>query len=162
MSRSERDLVTATEISNLRSLDEDALIALHDRVRRARNKHVQLHRREVGQQVAASGSRGVASLAPRRSASKAEVFEMALARVSTALAKRARESAAELRAERLASARSSAGDGRGRASTAARDRDVGQKTRASSRSRGRSPVERKTVAASRAAGDRRQAKRDAR
>ena len=47
MSTSERELVAATETTNLRTLDEDALIALHDRVRRARTKAVQLHRREV-------------------------------------------------------------------------------------------------------------------
>ena len=162
MSKSERELVSATETSKLRALDEEALIALHDRVRRARNKHVQLHRREVAQQVEVSGSRGVASLPPRRSASKAEVFESALARVSSALAKRARESAAELRAERLAGARrSSVGGGAGQAAPRASDRGA-PATKASARSRGRRPVERKSVAASRAAGVRRQAKRDSR
>ena len=105
LTKGERALIAETAISHLAALDEDALIALHQRVRRARNKHVQLHRQEVGGQVVAQGSRGTASIPARRSASKAEIFEDALSRVSTALAKSARRSASALRAERLATAR---------------------------------------------------------
>ena len=105
LTRSEWSLVDETRRAHLATLDEDALVALHGRVRRARDKHVQLHRRGVGAAVGRKGARGAASQAPRRSASKAEIFEDALARVSAALAKAARQSAAELRAERLAAAR---------------------------------------------------------
>ena len=105
LTNAEWQLVDETRRDNLAQLDEDALVVLHGRVRRARDKHVQLHRREVGAAVSRKGARGTASGAPRRSASKAEIFEGALARVSAALAKAARESAARLRAERLAAAR---------------------------------------------------------
>jgi hypothetical protein len=161
LSKSERDLVIATEPSNLQTLDEDALIALHERVRRARNKYVQLHRREVGEQVGVKGARGMASVPPRRSASKAEVFEGVLARVSSALARKARQSAAELRADRLAAARGASGSAR---HTATRGTTEGRASAkgVGARSRGRRPVERKTVAAAQADGARRQAKGDAR
>jgi hypothetical protein len=163
MSRGERDLIGATDAGNLRTLDEEALIALHGRVRRARDKHVQLHRREVAAQVAVKGGRGMASAPPRRSASKAEVFEAALARVSTALARSARESAAELRAARLATAKRTASGGARRTATRATTSAAdASKNSAGSRSRGRRPVERKSVASARASGARRQAKRDAR
>src|SRR5262245_41940193 len=162
VSEKERELLTSTEAANLNELDEDALIALHDRVRRARTKHVQLHRRSVGRQVGVKGARGTASLAPRRSASKAEVFEGALARVSTALAKRARESASALRAERLATAQRSTSATPAKRSAAGRTAGSTSTTKANSRSRGHEPVERKTVASGRAAGARRQAKSDGR
>ena len=163
LSESERDLVVATEPSTLRTLDEDALIALHQRVRGARNKYVQLHRREVADQVSVKGARGMANIAPRRSASKAEVFEEVLARVSTALARSARQSAAELRAERLAAARDASSSGSARRSTATgATKKTPSNTPTAARSRARRPVERKTVAAAQADGARRQAKSDAR
>jgi hypothetical protein len=71
LTETERLLVAETEREALSALDEDQLLALHDWVRRARNKHVQLHRREAGRQVASS-ARGMASTPPRRSAPKAE------------------------------------------------------------------------------------------
>ncbi len=157
----ERQLVSETEPARLRGLDEDALAELHLRVRRARDKHVTNHRREVAQQVAATKSRSVASAPPRRSASKAEIFEAALARVSTQLAKAARQSAAELRAERLAAARRDAGTAapkRSAAPAAATSAAPAKRTRSASRR----PIERKAAASSASAGARRQAKRDAR
>jgi hypothetical protein len=155
----ERALIAETAISHLAALDEDALIALHQRVRRARNKHVQLHRQEVGGQVVAHGSRGMASVPARRSASKAEIFEDALARVSTALAKSARRSAAELRDERLSTAR---GTGTTSTRTARSHAGSSKAPVAVPRSRQVPPIERKSVSASKASGARRQAKRDAR
>jgi hypothetical protein len=158
----ERELISETQPVQLRSLDEDALAELHLRVRRARDKHVKNHRREVAQQVGATRSRAVASAPPRRSASKAEIFEAALARVSTQLAKAARLSAAELRAERLAAARNEAGTveaARARAATAATPASATAKR---TRSANRRPIERKVAASSTSAGARRQAKRDAR
>jgi hypothetical protein len=157
LTRAERALIAATEPARLGQLDEDELVALHGRVRRARTKFVTLHRREVAERVTEAGARGLVSEAPRRSASKAELFEAALARVSTALARAARRSAAELRAERLAAARS----GRrptGRPPSAS---SVGEPPTAA-RSRGQRPIERKAVASARATGVRRQAARDRR
>ena len=159
LTKSERALIAETAISHLAALDEDALIALHQRIRRARSKHVQLHRQEVGGQVVAQGSRGLASVPPRRSASKAEIFEDALARVSAALAKSARRSAAELRAERLDAAR-----GKEAAPTRPTRPRAGSSTApvAVPRSRQVPPIERKSVSATKASGARHQATRDAR
>ena len=160
LTKSERSLIAETERTSLNALDEDGLLALLDRVRRARNKHVQLHRQEVGRQVGAKGARGAASTPPRRSASKAEIFEEALARVSSELAKRARASAAELRADRISAARQT---GNAAATKSpARPAKTAKTGQASTRSRQPTPIERKKVASTASAGARRQAKSDAR
>jgi hypothetical protein len=161
LTKTERRLVAETERKNLQDLDEDGLLALLDRVRRARNKHVQLHRKEVGRQVTAKGARGVASIPPRRSAPKAEIFEDALARVSSELSKRARSSAAELRAERIAAARQARTEVPPTPSVRATKTKKVSKA-GPSRSRQPTPIERKTAASSASAGARRQAKSDAR
>ena len=159
LSDKERALVAETQRHALQALDEDGLGELLTRVRRARDKYVQMHRREVAERVVVAGARGKVSAAPRRSAGKAEVFEAALARVSAALAKAARASAAELRAERIAAARAASPTapsraGRGTtAATAATDAPSAPKRR---------PIQRKAVASTRATGARRQAARDAR
>ncbi len=149
---------TETQPARLRQLDEDELVDLHTRVRRARTKFVTLHRRESGAQVIEAGARGLVSAGPRRSASKAEIFEDALARVSTSLAKAARHSAAALRTERLAAARASAAPGPDPARAVGGDGAAAAKPRRTPRQ----PIERKTAAATRSTGARRQAKRDAR
>jgi len=161
LTKREQALVAATQRENLARLDEDGLADLLTRVRRERDKAVQLHRREVGEQVTATGARGTVSAAPRRSASKAEILEQALARVSTALAKAARLSAADLRAERLAAGQRFR-TGKAAAPTAKGRGRTSQKPSPEPRSRQRQPVEQKVAASSKAAGARRQAKRDAR
>ena len=155
LTEKERALVTETRPDAVRVLDEEALVELHTRVRRARDKHVGLHRREIAERVEIAGARGTVSAAPRRSASKAEIFEAALARVSAALARAARQSAAVLRAERLDAAAADSGHHPAGAPA----------TRAAPTSRGpaaapRRPIERKTTASTRASGTRRQARRD--
>jgi hypothetical protein len=157
LTRKEQALVFETRRDQLRSLDEEALIELLARVRRARDKFVQLHRREVAGQVDEARARGVASAPPRRSASKAEIFEQALARVSSALARAARESAAQLRADRLAASRAASRP----AATTPTPQPASLEAPAP-RARRRKPIEHKTVAAARAANARQQAKRDAR
>jgi hypothetical protein len=157
LTRNERALLTETQPERLRAMDEEALIELHARVRRARDKFVQLHRREVAEQVDAARARGTASVAPRRSASKAEIFEDALARVSSSLARAARGTAASLRAERLEAARSGTGSAAIEKPTQARRKP---KT-AAPRARNRTPIQRKAAAATRASNARRQAGRDA-
>ena len=158
LTEKERGLIAETQRSHLATLDEDDLAALHLRVRRARDKFVQLHRREVAEQVGAAAARGKVSTPPRRSAGKAEIFAEALARVSTALAKAARQSAAALRAERLAAATgepvSPPAGRRPPKQQAAGDRPA--------RSRARTPAERKAMSSTTASGARRQAKSDAR
>lgn len=158
----ERLLVAETERGALRSLDEDQLVDLHQRVRRARTKHVKIYRRDASLAVAESGGRGVSYPKQQRNRGKAELFELALARVSRELAAAANRTAAQLRAERIAAARSTGsgsgvgGAGAMRAADQPR-RDVSNRARATKTTGGL-----KKDASSRAAGARRQAKRDAR
>ena len=105
LGRNELDLLRETEPARMAELDEDALLELHARVRRARTKYVKLYRRQASTQIAAVGARGAARSRNRRAADKAEVFETALARVSKRVDIVARRAAAELKAERLAAAR---------------------------------------------------------
>ena len=161
LTEAERGLVAETQRARLAALDEDALVALHARVRRARDKYVKLHRREVATQVGSARSRGKVSTAPRRSADKAEIFEDALARVSSSLAKAARASAAALRAERLAAANTASEAPAARSPRGAASRGAATSKPAAAGTK-HTPIERKTVASSRAEGARRQAKRDAR
>ena len=109
LSDDEADLVRETEVERMAQLDEDDLLALHTRVRRARTKYVKLYRRQASARVEAKGARGTARPANRRNADKAEVFELALARVSKRVDVVARAAAAELKAERLAAAKAAKG-----------------------------------------------------
>ena len=102
----------------MRELDEDALLDLHGRVRRARTKYMKLYRRQASARIANVGGRGAARPQNRRNADKAEVFEIALARVSKQVDVVARRTAARLKSERLAAVRA--------ASKSASD-DVGRK-----------------------------------
>src|SRR4051794_9592643 len=111
LNEAERLLVAETETAVLAGLDEDAVVELHTRVRRSRNKYVGQYRRGASTRVAAKGGRGAARPANQRAAVKAEAFEEALSRVSRRLAVLARQSAAELRAERLEGARAAKGGG---------------------------------------------------
>lgn len=105
LNESEQDLLRATEPRRLKRLDEDELAALHDRIRRARNKYSKLYRRRASDQVTADRSRKRAHAAHATAARKAEGFEDALARVSQQLARVAAAAAEDLKNERLAAAR---------------------------------------------------------
>lgn len=105
LNEAERALVRETESAHMLALDEDALVDLHSRVRRARNTHVKKFRREAHAHVAGKGGGGIARPKNRRIAGKVEVFEAALARVSRRLAAAAKQSAADLKAERITAAR---------------------------------------------------------
>lgn len=109
MNDAEQELVRDVYDGDLRTLDEDALLDLHTRVRRARTKYSKLYRRQAAAKVASDKSRGKASAANQRTARKAEIFEDALAKVSNQLARVARAQAAELKQERLAAARAAKG-----------------------------------------------------
>jgi hypothetical protein len=161
----ERLLVAQTERAELVALDEDAAIELETRIRRARDKYVGQYRRGASAAVAEHGGRGKARPENKRAAMKAEAFEEALSRVSRRVAALARQSAAALRAERLAAARAARqgqgpgepepapGTGRkGTAETAA-PADADPRSTPSAKSR---------RASTRAQGARRQAKRDSR
>jgi hypothetical protein len=157
MTEAEQRLVAETEREAMAALDEDQLLELHGRIRRARTKYVKNYRRSAGQAVGARGGRGLSYETNQRDRRKAEIFELALARVSRQVAVLARRAAAELRAERLEAARA---DGSGPGDGRRRDGAV--------RPSGRRPAAVKTTggakrdASTRAQGARRQAKRDAR
>ena len=101
----ESALIRETGTERLATLDEDELLELHARVRRARDRQVKIYRRQAATLVPEVGGRGQAHSRNTRNRAKAEVFEDALARVSRQLAAAARKSAAALKAERLAEAR---------------------------------------------------------
>lgn len=162
LNESEQALLRETEAARIELLDEDDLAALHDRVRRARNKYSKLYRRRASAQVVSDRSRARAHVAHGRAARKAELFEDALARVSRRLAKLAKEAAAELRAERLAAAKrdvGSAGRGRSRVERPAGVSRARQEPGSGSR---RTPASEKARASTKAEAKRRQAKRDRR
>jgi hypothetical protein len=165
LSDGERLLVADTETAELAKLDEDAAIELEARIRRARNKYVGQYRRGASARVAEQGGRGKARPENQRAALKAEAFEEALSRVSRRVAVLARESAAELRAERLATARAAKQGQRPLAQRAAPNAN-GQDPAGTAEPAGgralRTPASEKRRAGTRALGDRRQAKRDSR
>ena len=101
----EKLLIAETDREALAALDEEAAIELETRIRRTRNKYVSQYRRAASARVADRGGRGAARPENARAAQKAEAFERALSRVSRRVSVLARESAAALRAERLALAR---------------------------------------------------------
>jgi hypothetical protein len=96
LTKAQGDLIRETEPARLADLDEDALLHLHARVRRGRSKYVGLYRRQGAARVAAKGARGKAASCNRINAERAEVFELALARVSKRIDVVARAAAAEL------------------------------------------------------------------
>jgi hypothetical protein len=151
-------LLAETKRAAMADLDEDELLALHTRIRRARTKYVTQYRRAASARVAEVGGRGAARPKNRRAAEKAEAFEKALARTSTALAAAARTAAAELRAQRLKTARDKGGSGPGGVDETG---TVPPKSKGKGRAAStRTPIARKNVAATKASGARRQAKRD--
>jgi CCR4-NOT transcriptional regulation complex NOT5 subunit len=163
LSEAEQELVRETEPVRLAELDEDELLELHTRVRRARTKYTKLYRRRAGDQVRAESSRGRASAANARTRQKAEIFEDVLATVSRRLAVVAKQSAADLKAERLAAARgqgvpTGTGPGSTKASSSARKPTAKRGGDDSLRS----PISKKATASTRATGKRRQAERDSR
>ena len=159
LTEAERALVVATEREAMAELDEDALLELHTRVRRARTKYVKLYRRQAAGQVAERGGRGHAYPTNQRNRDKAEIFELALARVSRRVDAVAKQAAAELKAERLATSRdvrASSGPANSGPATAPAQKT----TRRASTAKTTGGV--KKDASSRAMGARRQAKRDSR
>lgn len=105
LNKAETLLIEETSREALAALDEDAAIELETRIRRARGKYVSQYRRGASARVPEHGGRGRARPENARAAQKAEAFERALSRVSRRVAALAAQSAAELRAERLALAR---------------------------------------------------------
>ena len=109
LTEAELAIARSAEPEALAELDEDGLLEVHDRVRRARNKYLGQYRRQAAERVGDVGGRGEAYAQNQRARDKAEVFETALASVSTALAEAARRAAAQLKSERLAAAQPDGG-----------------------------------------------------
>jgi hypothetical protein len=160
----ERLLVAQTERAELAALDEDAAIDLEARIRRARNKYVGQYRRAASAGVVEQAARGQAAQENQRAALKAEAFEEALSRVSGRVAALARQSAAGLRAERLAAARAARqahGPSAPAAPAASRKGPAVTAEPAGDRAL-HSPASKKRRASTRAGVARQQAKRDSR
>lgn len=158
LKRDELDLIREVEPERIALLDEDGLLALHKRIRRARKKHTTNYRRKAADNVSEAGGRGAAASGSDKSRARAYVFEEALSIVSAELARVAHVAAEELKDERLARAREGRSTGPGptgfvgdSAVGAGRDRSHQQTTGGIKRD-----------ASSRSQGVRRQAKRDGR
>ena len=156
LSKKDAALLVETKQKHLDALDEDALIELHQRVRRARNKNVKNYRRGAADRVTSTGSRGGAGPGNQRSRDRAEALEDALSRVSGQLARQARRSANALREERLAAARGNRRSGPARGAPGAKGKPA---DRADDR-RPTTPVRKKRAAGDAATGARRQARKD--
>lgn len=156
----ERLLMAETERDVLKGLDEDELLELHQRIRRARTKYVKNYRRAASSAVASRGGRGFSYPKNQRDRGKAELFESALARVSREVAAAATRASTQLRTERIEAARSNGSTApatKTTKTTATRTTQANKAARATKTTGGL-----KKDASTRAAGARRQAKRDAR
>jgi hypothetical protein len=166
LNESEKLLIEETSREALAALDEDAAIELETRIRRARDKYVSQYRRTASARVAEHGGRGRARPENARAAQKAEAFERALSRVSRRVAVLAAQSAAELRAERLALAREAKQrdwPGAGEMVPGQRGPGSGAPTVPAGRTGDRAlrnPASERDRAGTQAAGARQQAKRD--
>ncbi len=167
LNEQERLLVAETERDAMDALDEDEVLALHARVRSARNKYTGQYRRAASARVAEKGGRGKARPANKGAALKAEAFEQALSVVSRRLAALSRSSAAELRSERIATARGARAAAGPATGSGARTPVGAEAARTvTDRLRGdrslKSPSSEKRRATAQASGARKQAKRDSR
>lgn len=158
LKRDELDLIRELEPERLALLDEDGLLALHKRVRRARNKHTTNYRRKAAKKVPKAGGRGSAPRASDKRRARAHVFEEALSIVSTELARVAHDAAEALKDKRLERARA----GRSTGPTPGNDGSEHTPTPGRGRSHTKTTGARKRDASSRSQGSRRQAKRDSR
>lgn len=159
MTEAEQRLVAETSREAMAGLDEEELLDLQARIRRARSKYVTMYRRNAAGAVVKRGGRGFSYPKNQRDRDKAEVFESALAAVSKQVGAHAARAAAELKASRLAAARPRSSGPRTAAATA-RATEAPAASRPSGAKKTTGGV--KKDASSRAAGARRQAKRDAR
>lgn len=158
LKRGELDLMREIEPDQMAQLDEDELLALHRRIRRARNKHTTNYRRKAARTVEEKGSRGAAKPKGAKDRLRAEAFEEALSRVSERLVEVAHEQAEQLKQERLAMAREGRWTGpESVTSSAGSVTDAGR-----GREHQKTTGGQKRDASSIAQGARRQAKRDAR
>lgn len=152
----ELDLVRELEPKRLKALDEDELLDLHRRVRRARNKQVKNYRRKAAQNVKEVGGRGKAGPKGGKARWRAAAFEEALSIVSGRLAHVAHVQAEALKDARLAQARAGGSSGPKTADHPKPDKVGPGRARSHQKTTGGT----KRDASSRAQGARRQGKRD--
>jgi len=106
-SKKEQELLVETESDRLDKLNEDDLVDLLGRTRRARNKYSDLHRRQGARTVRTTGSRAAAGQSNERTARQGEIFEDAVSRVARYVSREARASSNHLKEQRLAAAKTS-------------------------------------------------------
>jgi phytoene dehydrogenase-like protein len=161
LSEKDKQLVLETEPKKLAKLDEDELIELHARVRRARNRHTKLYRQQAAGKVKSNRRRAGASASQARDRARAEVLEDALARVSRRLAAAARASADALKTERLAAAKGAKAKPTSGAKAPAKKKSKPAGTAKANKKR-RTPASEKKRASAKGSTKRTQAKRDGR
>ncbi len=144
----------------MKDLSEDELDDVLGLVRRERNKYSKLYRRQSSSLVDAASLRAGTSTSNQRTRRKAEIFEDTLARVARALSVAARNSANELKRERL----QAASDAKGNPRTKTHATKAAASTGVTTRDRGRAAKGGAATAARRGStksqGASRQAKRD--
>ncbi|MHA7196099.1 hypothetical protein ACX800_20270 [Paenarthrobacter nitroguajacolicus] len=145
------------EPARLELLDEEGLLQLHKRVRKARNKHTTNYRRKAADEVLEAGGRGAAANKSDKARARALVFEEALSIVSTELARVAHEAAEELKDERLERAGADKSTGPKSSGTGTKSTTTSGRTRSHQKTTGGV----KRDASSRSQGAQRQAKKDA-
>jgi hypothetical protein len=154
----ERLLVAETERDALKGLDEDELLDLHQRIRRARTKYVKNYRRAASAAVSGVGGRGMSYPRNQRDRDKAELFESVLAKVSREVSVVANRASMQLRTERLEAARAAKAAAPAMGATDGPKPEVVSRARTAKKTTGGL----KKDASTRAMGARRQAKRDSR
>ena len=158
LTKKQLDLIRELEPERLALLDEDGLLAVHNRIRRARNKYTTNYRRKAAGKVSESGGRGKASKQSDKSRARAYVFEEALSIVSAELTRVAHDAAEELKHDRLERARKTRSPGPKSAHPGAADVEAAGRARSHRKTTGGI----KRDASSRSMGLKRQAKRDSR
>lgn len=85
LTKQENALIDQTSPEALARMDEDALVDVQARLRKARDKNVSLLRRQGAMRVQAEGGRGAAAPANEKRGDKVDVFDSALERVGERL-----------------------------------------------------------------------------
>ena len=156
----EQKLLLETESAKLEKLSEDQLVDLLGRVRRARNKYSDLHRRQGAKTVKKTGSRAATSKANQRTQKQGELFEGAVSRVARFVSREARAHANQIKAERIAASKR----GRAKKKAPAKRKPKSKKRPAGTKSQKRAKpiVQPARVGATSAHGRRSQSKKDRR
>ena len=104
----EAKLIEQTSVAALDKKNLDEVGAIYDRVRKGRDKYRGLHRRQASSQVGKDHARGTGANKNMGSASKYEIYEEALGRVSKREAELAKQNAGDLKKARLIAAAATA------------------------------------------------------